>query len=125
MTINHEKPFKIYILCYAYIRINKKNMTSLEQLEQEIENIKLRNQAVEKDKAWELSKTRKFIVFLLTYIVIVLFFAVVKLPKPFLNSIVPAIAFILSTSTINSLKKCWIKRVYKINKYYEHRDAKF
>jgi len=88
-------------------------MTSLEQLEQEVEAIKARNQAVEKDKAWELSIFRKAFIFLLTYIVVVLFFIFAELPKPFLNSIVPALAFILSSSTISFLKKYWIKNIYK------------
>jgi hypothetical protein len=90
-------------------------MTNLEQLEEEVENIKQRNRAVEKNKAWELSKFRKTFIFLLTYITIVLFFIFAKLPRPFLNSIVPAIAFILSTSTISILKKYWIKNIYKNN----------
>ncbi len=90
-------------------------MTSLEQLEQEIEKIKIRNQMVEKDKAWELSIFRRILIFILTYIVVVLFFIFSELPKPFLNSIVPAIAFILSTSTISFLKKYWIKKIYKNN----------
>jgi len=68
-------------------------MISLEQLEQEIEAIKARNQAVEKDKAWELSWMRRVCIFILTYIVVGYIFSfLLELPKPFLNSIVPALA---------------------------------
>ena len=90
-------------------------MISLEQLEQEVEAIKARNQAVEKDKAWELSIFRKAFIFLLTYIVVVLFFIFAELPKPFLNSIVPALAFMLSTLSIKFLKFFWIRYIYKNN----------
>ena len=60
-------------------------MKSLEQLEEEINSIKKRNIRVEVDKAWETSWARKILIFILTYIVIVIFFIVAKLAKPFLN----------------------------------------
>jgi len=90
-------------------------MISLEQLEQEIEAIKARNQAVEKDKAWKLSWMRRVCIFILTYIVVVIFFLFAELPKPFLNSIVPALAFMLSTLSIKFLKFFWIRYIYKNN----------
>ena len=80
-------------------------------IEQEITEIKKRNKRVELDKAWELSWTRKFTIAILTYIVIVIFFVFAELPKPFLNSIVPALAFLLSTLTITFFKKQWIKKI--------------
>ena len=84
-------------------------MTTLEELQLEIEEIKKRNQRVETDKAWETSWTRKTIILLLTYIVIVVFFFFAQLPKPFTNAIVPAIAFVLSTLTVPLFKKWWLK----------------
>ena len=36
-------------------------------IEQEIQNLKFRNLKVEKDKAWEISKTRKVFIFSVTY----------------------------------------------------------
>jgi len=75
----------------------------------EIIQIKERNSRVELDKAWETSRTRKIILAILTYIVIVIFFYFAELPKPFVNSIVPALAFLLSTMTLNFLKQIWIK----------------
>lgn len=77
--------------------------------EKEIEKIKERNKKVEQDKAWEVSFIRKIIIAVLTYIVIVIFFFVAKLPNPFLNSIVPATAFILSTLSLSIFKRIWIK----------------
>lgn len=88
-------------------------MPSLEELQLEIEAIKKRNQRVEADKAWETSWARKFIVLLLTYIVIVVFFFFARLPKPFINAIVPAMAFAVSTLTVPFFKKWWLKEFYK------------
>lgn len=78
-------------------------------VEKEIEKIKERNKKVEQNKAWETSIVRKVIIAILTYFVIVIFFTVAKLPNPFLNSIVPATAFILSTLSLSIFKKIWIK----------------
>jgi len=85
-------------------------MPSLEELQLEINKIKERNKRVETDKAWEISRARKVIILLLTYIVIVIFFYFARLPKPFINAIVPAIAFVLSTLTIPFFKKWWLKK---------------
>jgi len=84
-------------------------MPTIDQLQLEIEEIKKRNQRVEADKAWETSWTRRLIVLALTYIVIVIFFFFVQLPSPFLNAIVPSLAFVLSTLTIPLFKKWWLK----------------
>ena len=88
-------------------------MATLELLEQEIEEIKKRNRRVEVNKAWETSWTRRFVVSILTYFVIVLFFWIAELPKPFTNSIVPALAFVLSTATIPVVRKVWQKYIHK------------
>ncbi len=78
-------------------------------LKKEIERLKERNKRVETDKAWETSLTRKIIVAILTYLVIVIFFYFAELPNPFVNSIVPALAFILSTSALPFFKRLWLK----------------
>lgn len=84
-------------------------MNQLEHIEQEIEKIKARNQKVELDKARETSLARKFTIALLTYIVIVIFFAIAQLGNPFINAIVPTIWFLLSTVSFDILKKLRIK----------------
>ena len=84
-------------------------MPTIDQLQLEIEEIKKRNQRVEADKAWETSWTRRLIVLSLTYIVIVIFFFFAQLPSPFLNAIVPSLAFVLSTLTVPIFKKWWLK----------------
>ena len=88
-------------------------MASLKDLENEIKRIKQRNKKVEADKDWELSWMRKVIVAVFTYLIIVIFFYTASLPKPFLNSIVPALAFVLSTFTLPFFKKFWLKYVHK------------
>ena len=84
-------------------------MTRIQDLEKEIQKIKARNKKVESDKAWETSWFRRILVFALTYIVIVIFFLFAELPNPFINSIIPALAFVLSTLTIPIFKKFWLK----------------
>ncbi|MBU1992276.1 MAG: hypothetical protein ABH856_04680 [Patescibacteria group bacterium] len=81
----------------------------MEDLEKEIAKIKARNRRVEADKAWEVSWTRKILVLTLTYLVISIFFLFAKIEQPFINSIVPALAFVLSTLSLSVFKKVWIK----------------
>ncbi|MFA6552776.1 MAG: hypothetical protein WCT19_04750 [Candidatus Paceibacterota bacterium] len=88
-------------------------MPTIEELQLEIESIKKRNKRVEADKAWETSWTRKIVISLLTYIVIVVFFYFAQLPKPFINAIVPSLAFILSTLTISFFKRQWLNKSFK------------
>ncbi len=85
-------------------------------IEKEIQDIKDRNKRVEADKAWETSLFRKFIIAILTYIVITIFFHVAELPKPFLNSIVPTAAFMISTLSLPFFKRMWIKSKVKNEK---------
>jgi len=82
-------------------------------IQREIELIKERNKRVEADKAWETSWTRRFFVAITTYILIVIFMFVAKLEKPFIGAIVPAVAYLLSASTLPYLKKYWIKKRMK------------
>jgi len=85
-------------------------MEELEQIKKDIKDIKERNERVEKDKAWETSLFRKILIAILTYAVIVLFFLFVKIPNPFINAIVPAMGFVLSTLSIPFFKKMWVKK---------------
>jgi polyferredoxin len=85
-------------------------MPTIEELKSEIEQIKERNRRVEADKKWETSWTRKILILILTYIVIVIFFLVAKLDKPFISPIVPTLGFFLSTLTVPFVKKRWLNR---------------
>lgn len=85
-------------------------MPTLEELAEEVEKIQKRNARVEADKAWEVSMTRKVLIALLTYIVVVSVFLVAKLPDPFVNALVPSVAFLLSTLTVPVCKKWWVRK---------------
>jgi len=76
--------------------------------EQEILEIKERNKRVELDKRWETSIERKILVAFLTYFVMTAFFFAAELPKPFVNALVPSIAFVISTMTLPVAKKIWL-----------------
>lgn len=85
-------------------------MDELRQLRIEIAEIRQRNARVEADKAWETSAARKVLVAVLTYVVVVLFFIVADLPKPFINALVPTLGFLLSTLSVGFCKRVWLKR---------------
>lgn len=88
-------------------------MATVADLEKEIELIKQRNKRVETEKSWETSWIRKILLGILTYLVISLFFLVAELPNPFINSIVPTLAFILSTLSLSYIKNLWLKYINK------------
>jgi len=77
-------------------------------IKKEIQDIKKRNKRVELDKDWETSWTRRIIIMILTYIVMVIFFFSAGLSSPFVNSIVPALAFVISTLSLPIFKKIWM-----------------
>lgn len=85
-------------------------MATVENLEQEIEKIKERNKRVEGDKAWETSWTRRIFIAASTYILISIFLIVIKVDKPFLSAIIPAVAYLVSTFSLGILKSRWLKR---------------
>ncbi len=82
----------------------------LQKLETEIEHVKVRNQRVELDKAWERSHFRVFSICLLTYVVAVVFLIIIKNENPFVNALVPALGFYLSTQSLPMIKKWWIEK---------------
>ena len=81
----------------------------MDAIEKRLEAIEQRNKKVELDKAWETSGSRKIIIAILTYITIVLFFLAAKLPRPFINPIVPTAGFVLSTFSLPFFKKAYIR----------------
>lgn len=83
-------------------------MTTIEKLQEQIDEINRRNKRVEIDKAWETSLTRKFVVVILTYLVVMVLFLVMKLPNPFVNAIIPSAAFVISNLSVPIVKKWWV-----------------
>ena len=82
-------------------------------MQKEIAALKARNQKVEADKAWETSLTRRTIIAIITYLLVVLFLYTIKIQKPWLNAIVPTVGFILSTLSLPFFKRWWIEHMYK------------
>lgn len=82
----------------------------MENIEQRIQKIENRNEKVETDKAWETSWTRRILLTLFTYLAIGVYLWAIKIARPWLNAIVPAVAFMISTLTMPFFKKIWLKR---------------
>lgn len=98
------------VLNMVYYLIMEIKMTNVEILKEEIEKIKLRNARVEKDKKWETSWTRRTLIALGTYILVLLFMLITKTNKPFLASLIPSIAFLISTASLEFVKSWWLKK---------------
>lgn len=81
----------------------------MENLEERVRKIEERNEKVEVDKAWETSSTRKFLLVIFTYIAIGAYLQVIAVAKPWMNAIVPALAFSISTLTMPYFKALWLK----------------
>ena len=82
-------------------------------LEKRIKVIESKNSSVELNKAWETSYTRKLLLILFTYLAISLYLFFIVHINPWINAVVPAIGFLLSTLTLPYFKKLWAKNVYK------------
>lgn len=81
--------------------------------EEEINKIICRNNKVEADKAWETSCTRKIVVALMTYFVMICVMYVLKMDNPFISAIIPTLGFVLSTISANLIKNFWINKYHK------------
>lgn len=88
---------------------NKFKMTTIAELEKEIEKLKERNKRVETDKKWETSLTRRGLLIIFTYLAIGFYLSAIRIANPWLNAIVPSIGFLLSTITLPYFKNLWIK----------------
>ena len=88
-------------------------MSVSRQIEKRLREIEERNKRVDSDKYWETSYFRRTILALFTYAAIGFYLQVIKVRQPWLNAIVPAIAFMLSTLTLPFFKKIWLIYFYK------------
>lgn len=78
-------------------------------LEQRVQQIEERNNSVEVDKAWETSWIRRLLLMAFTYLAISVYLWAIEVPRPWLNGIVPAVAFMISTLTMPFFKRIWHK----------------
>ncbi|MBS3061298.1 MAG: hypothetical protein J4215_01810 [Candidatus Diapherotrites archaeon] len=88
-------------------------MADIDSLFRDVEEIKARNARVELDKAWETSWLRRLLLMLFTYLAIGIYLSVISVPNPWLNAIVPAVGFMLSTLTLPFFKALWDSKLYK------------
>lgn len=88
----------------------------METLEQRVKTIEDRNEKVELDKGWETSWTRKILLASFTYIAISTYLWAIDIGRPFLNAIVPAVGFMISTFSMPFFKEVW-------SKYIAHTDS--
>ena len=82
----------------------------LSALERRIYSIEERNRKVALDKKWETSAARRILLTVFTYLSVGAYLSIIKIEKPWLNSIVPAVAFMLSTLTLPFFRQVWDKR---------------
>lgn len=85
----------------------------IDQLKKDIAEIKRRNIAVEADKAWETSNSRKILIALLSYIVIGIYMWSIDVSRPWLNAIIPTLGFLFSTLSLSYFKNIWVKNKTK------------
>jgi len=85
----------------------------MENIEQRLQKIEERNSKVEIDKAWETSFSRRFLLALFTYLAISLYLFAIDVSSPWINAIVPAIGFLISTLTMPFFKRVWLRFISK------------
>ena len=83
-----------------------------EEITKEISLLRERNARVETDKSWETSYTRKVLLMIFTYLAVGFYLQSININMPWLNAIVPSIAFLLSTLSLPFFKKIWVKHIY-------------
>lgn len=88
-------------------------MNEIDLLKKRIERIESRNKAVESNKAWETSYTRRALLMGFTYLAIASYMAFIVHIDPWINAVVPTVGFLLSTLTLPLFKNLWIKYLYK------------
>ena len=90
----------------------------MNEFEPRIRRIEERNESVEADKAWETSWARRTLLALFTYLALGLYLWAIAVPKPWVNAIVPAAGFMISTLTLPFFKKRWLKRYVRNSEGY-------
>jgi len=79
-------------------------------MENRVKNIEQRNRRVELDKTWETSYTRRGLLTVFTYLTIGFYGMSIGIKDPWLNAVIPAVAFLLSTATLPFFKQLWRNR---------------
>ena len=82
----------------------------MNDLEKRLAAIEERNRRVEDDKAWETSVLRRSLILTTTYVIIGVYLSWLDVSLPWLNAIVPALGFLLSTLAMQKAKEFWLRR---------------
>ena len=85
-------------------------MSSIEQLSEEIQKLKVRNARVEQEKSWETSWQRHVSIVIATYIVMLILFLLLDDKTPFLNAGISTIGYLISVLSMNWVKKLFLRR---------------
>ena len=80
-------------------------------LEQDIEDIKIRNRQVQTDKAWETSETRRFAIAIITYLVAAYYMRTLGVEDYYFHAFVPTGGYLLSTLALPTIKRIWMKKI--------------
>ncbi len=83
---------------------------TIDEIEKRLTVIENRNRKVEMDKAWETSYFRRFLLVVFTYMSIGIYLWMIGVDKPWLNAVIPSLAFLLSTLTLPFFKDWWMRR---------------
>lgn len=78
--------------------------------ESEIKRIHERNAHVEENKAWETSLVRRGCIATMTYVCALIFIQINGFDHAALQALIPTGGYALSTMSLPSLKKLWMKR---------------
>ncbi|MFH0974114.1 MAG: hypothetical protein V1817_04995 [Candidatus Micrarchaeota archaeon] len=84
-------------------------MNKLEKHDSRVARIEARNARVEADKSWETSWARRALLVLFTYLAVGFYLHAIAVPQPWLNALIPSLAFLLSTLTLPFFKEQWLK----------------
>jgi len=84
--------------------------TRLNELESKLAQIVLRNQLVEREKAWEISWCRKAFIIVVTYFLCSVVFWIIGVDYFLLNAIIPTLGYFLSTLSLPIVKRWWLDR---------------
>ena len=94
-------------------RVKGVMVNNMENLEQRVQKIEERNVRVESNKAWEGSWTRRIILLIFTYLAIAIYLWAIDVSQPWINAVVPAVAFMLSTLTLPFFKRLWLENIHR------------
>lgn len=87
------------------------NSSHITELESRITKLEQRNARVDLDKKWEVSFARRVLLMLFTYVAVSQYFVAIDISQPYLNAVVPTLAFLLSTLALPYFKQLWIRYI--------------